>query len=74
MRKLLLALTVGGAAFTVGFGAEAMPASGVSPVLIQAATTSAPAVQPVQYYRHPYHRHYRRPYNCYYRHGRRYCH
>ncbi len=70
MRKLLFALTVGGAAFTVGFGAKAMPASGISPVLVQAVTTSTPAVQPVQYYRRPYHRHYRR---CYYRHHRRYC-
>ena len=71
MRKLLFVLTVGGAVFTVGLGAEAMPAAGISPVPVQAVAAGGPVVQSVQYYRRPY---YRRPYRrCYYRHHRRYC-
>ena len=70
MRKLPIALAVGGAVMAVGFGAKAVPASGVSPVVVQAEATSAPLVQPVQYYRHPYYHRHRR---CYYRHHRRYC-
>ncbi len=51
-----------------------MPASNVTAVPDQAATTSTPLVQSVQYYRYPYHHHYHHPYRCYYRHGHRYCH
>ena len=67
MRKLLFALTVGGAVFTVGLGAEAMPAAAVGPAAIQTVTTSKPVVQPVQYYRRHYRRVYRRHYRRYYR-------
>lgn len=73
MRKLTFAVAMCGAVLAGSLGAKAIPASDMNPALVQ-ATTSTLAVQPVQYYRYPYHRHYHRHYHCYYRHGRRYCH